>query len=295
MILDSDQARESAAGPAGLQTADTAALELEMPLSTPFASVEWEPSSPPLDPPAPSGSAQRTSSLFLRAVPQSGVEIFAFGRGDDGQLGDSNASDSSVPHQISALLGRDIVSLAASEFHSAAATADGDVYAWGDCDSGQCGSRGLEKILSPTRVEALESVAVALVACGHRHTVTVAEDGAAVAFGSNEFGQLGSVQGAEETKVTRPRAVRAPRNARIARVAAGAAHTLALTSGGQVLSFGDASFGRLGREPGEGPFGASVPVPVLQLWPLGVVQVSCGEAHSAALTVDGAIFTWGEF
>lgn len=32
--------------------------------------------------------------------------------------------------------------------------------------------------------------------------------------------------------------------------------------------------------------------PVSRLWPLGVVQVAAGDAHSAALLVDGRLLTW---
>lgn len=40
------------------------------------------------------------------------------------------------------------------------------------------------------------------------------------------------------------------------------------------------------------PAGAEVLRPVSRLWPLGVVQVAAGDAHSAALLVDGRLLTW---
>lgn len=36
-----------------------------------------------------------------------------------------------------------------------------------------------------------------------------------------------------------------------------------------------------------------MPRPISRLWPLGVVQVACGDAHSAALLADGRVLTWG--
>lgn len=38
---------------------------------------------------------------------------------------------------------------------------------------------------------------------------------------------------------------------------------------------------------------ANVPRPLPSLAALGIVQVACGESHSAALTVHGQILTWG--
>lgn len=43
---------------------------------------------------------------------------------------------------------------------------------------------------------------------------------------------------------------------------------------------------------GNAPTGAEVLRPVSRLWPLGVVQVAAGDAHSAALLVDGRLLTW---
>lgn len=37
----------------------------------------------------------------------------------------------------------------------------------------------------------------------------------------------------------------------------------------------------------------NVPRPIPSLDPLGIVQIACGESHSAALSIDGRLFTWG--
>lgn len=77
---------------------------------------------------------------------------------------------------------------------------------------------------------------------------------------------------------------------RIARAAAGERHSLFLSSSGAVLACGDNSTGTLGL--GDVP-AADAPQQVLPLWPLGVVQVSCGGSHSAAMTLGGRLFTFG--
>ncbi len=53
--------------------------------------------------------------------------------------------------------------------------------------------------------------------------------------------------GEEGANANQPRVLRPIRGAHFARVAAGATHSLALTSSGQVYSFGEGSFGALGR------------------------------------------------
>ena len=35
------------------------------------------------------------------------------------------------------------------------------------------------------------------------------------------------------------------------------------------------------------------PAEIELLWPLGIIQIACGDNHSAALTADGRVFTWG--
>ena len=38
---------------------------------------------------------------------------------------------------------------------------------------------------------------------------------------------------------------------------------------------------------------SKVPRPIPTLAPLGIVQIACGENHSAALAISGRVYTWG--
>ena len=239
-------------------------------------------------PPSPTFSRQ-SSSLLLRDVKRSGVRVFAFGRDDCGQLGLGSASDAAMPQCVEALLGKDVVDLSAAAFHSAAVTSDGELFVSGSNTSGELGVRGVEQVLSPTRVAALENHHVDLVSCGASHTLALVDGGLVAACGLAEYGQLGL--GPTGVSVDHPRVLKGLKGTHIVRVAAGGNHSLALAVDGWVWSMGDCSFGALGRAC-EQP---DVPRPIARLWPLGVVQIACGENHSAALTLDGRVLMWGRW
>jgi alpha-tubulin suppressor-like RCC1 family protein len=72
------------------------------------------------------------------------------------------------------------------------------------------------------------------------------------------------------------------------RVACGAAHTLAGTQEGDVYGFGWNGHSQVAG--GE----TDCLKPMLCLENQGVVRLSCGFAHSAAISSSGSLFTWGE-
>ena len=60
---------------------------------------------------------------------------------------------------------------------------------------------------------------------------------------------------------------------------------------GQVWSWGDGDYGKLGRG---GSDGCKTPKLVEKLQDLDIVKVCCGSQFSVALTKDGQVYTWGK-
>ncbi|KAL3687154.1 hypothetical protein R1sor_013463 [Riccia sorocarpa] len=218
------------------------------------------------------------------------VPVYAWGRGDFGQLGLGDESDRNHPVLVESLVDKDILHVAAGDFHTAFVTGDGELYTTGNNECGQLGAKLLELQLSPIRVAALDTYVITHVACGQNHTVAVTDTGALASWGAAEFGQVGHKEAAGSVDFVQPRIVKGTRELQFARVACGAAHTVALTGSGDVYTFGQGGFGALGHGSKED---ITTPQLVEKLWGLGIVQIACGENHSAALSADGQVFTWG--
>jgi alpha-tubulin suppressor-like RCC1 family protein len=77
---------------------------------------------------------------------------------------------------------------------------------------------------------------------------------------------------------------------RIVSIACGEMHTLLLTDDGLVWSFGNAEDGRLGHGTAHNEL---FPKIVARLRGKRVVQIDAGARHSAAVTADGLLYTWG--
>lgn len=218
------------------------------------------------------------------------IHAYTWGRGDLGQLGLGDENDRSTPALVGDLADRDIIHVALGDCHAAFLTAEGELYTTGNNDSGQLGIGAQGSQLTPVRVAALESRTLTHVACGQAHTVAVTDSGSLVSWGAADSGQLGHKDTAAAISVPLPKVIKGSRDHRFARVACGAAHTVALTGSGEVFTFGQGAFGALGHGNSDN---VTEPKHVEALWALGIVQVACGASHSAALTIDGQVFTWG--
>lgn len=74
------------------------------------------------------------------------------------------------------------------------------------------------------------------------------------------------------------------------RCAAGNYHSVCLASNGEVFTCGEGAYGALGCGNFEN---SSTLGKVPRLLCVGIVQIACGEYHTAALSVDGRTFLWG--
>ena len=66
-------------------------------------------------------------------------------------------------------------------------------------------------------------------------------------------------------------------------------HTAALTKDGEVFTWGDNELGQLGHGDTDE---RTIPTKVASLDGIFIIQISCGEWYTAALTDKGEILTW---
>ncbi|CAH1268469.1 HERC2 [Branchiostoma lanceolatum] len=231
-----------------------------------------------------------SKSLFM--VTAEG-KVYACGEATNGRLGLGISTGTvSVPRQLSSLSQYVVrkVSVHSGGRHAMALTVDGKVFSWGEGDDGKLGHFSRMNCDKPRLIEALKSKRVRDIACGSSHSAAVTSNGELYTWGLGEYGRLGH---GDNTTQLRPKQVKSLAGQRVIQVACGSrdAQTLALTDEGNVYSWGDGDFGKLGRGGSEG---CNQPHPVERLGGQGVIQIECGAQFSLALTKAGQVWTWGK-
>jgi len=153
--------------------------------------------------------------------------VYAWGRGEFGQLGLGHDNNETEPKLIESLAtaGR-VTVLAAGENHSLACLDSGEVYSWGYGQQGQLGhgSSSNEKVPKLVSFFTQRNVAVTQVAAGWRHSLALTTDLHVYSWGHGDKGQLGL----GDTKSSLlPRVVEALLGKEVRQVAAGGSHSLA--------------------------------------------------------------------
>lgn len=178
-----------------------------------------------------------------------------------------------------------VVDVSEGEMYSLALTADGDVYAWGNNEHGELGTRSTESYdASPDRVAGLSSVVD--IAVGHDHALAVTSHGDVYGWGKDRnSGKVG-----DGTTDPRSEPVRVRGLPDVAEVAAGVHHSLALTSDGDVYAWGrNDDKGSLGVDTSD--TAVTKPMRVSDL--SEVTDVAAGFGYSLAVTADGDVYSWG--
>nr|KAE8935046.1 hypothetical protein PF009_g14993 [Phytophthora fragariae] len=139
------------------------------------------------------------------------------------------------------------------------------------------------------------------VACGDHHVVGASEQGYLLTWGDvcetrpRNALVSGDVEAASAMEF--PKVVHSLLHKRIVQVACGASHSFALAEDGDVFSWGVGRSGALGHglNAVEQTFDTvSTPMEVLTLKGRRVVQIACGDMHSAALLASGELLTCGQ-
>eukprot|EP00004_Rigifila_ramosa_P008315 TRINITY_DN1952_c1_g2_i2.p1 TRINITY_DN1952_c1_g2~~TRINITY_DN1952_c1_g2_i2.p1 ORF type:complete len:1460 (-),score=258.05 TRINITY_DN1952_c1_g2_i2:49-4428(-) len=236
-----------------------------------------------------------------------------------GQLGSGSKRNARVPEPASNLQ-ENVVFIAAGAEFTCFLTAGDDLYVSGrvrftgqsdatdisrdgveedqdpDQDPDQGESDFLDRgntSLSPLPTLIAHKMKIRSVVCGHRHTVFINEAGGLYSWGANEHGQLGlgDFLPRDEPTLIDCGIVRG-KTAVLA--SAGARHTVVLLASGELCAWGDNGAKQLGDESFS-VLKTHTPLRVtsVSIADKAVVQLECGESHTAALTEDGMLYLWG--
>ncbi|KAM8827696.1 putative E3 ubiquitin-protein ligase HERC1 isoform 4-T4 [Spinachia spinachia] len=164
------------------------------------------------------------------------------------------------------------------------------VYVWGSNSSHQLAEGTLEKILLPKLTQGFSDAQ--MIEAGQYCTFSVLADGSVKACGKGSYGRLG-LGDSNNQSMPKKLVLEPHRNMKKVSSSKGSdGHTLAITLEGEVFSWGDGEYGKLGHGNS-----ATQKYPKIIQGPLFgkvVVCVSAGYRHSAAVTNDGELYTWGE-
>jgi alpha-tubulin suppressor-like RCC1 family protein len=226
---------------------------------------------------------------------------FASGYNAQGQMGTGFYDSCSVLTPVVLPAGKTFVSATAARYASAFLTNTGEIYTIGDFSFSALGwgPGGQVAWAEPTPINVDKSYfggkTLVQITGGRMHAIGLTEDGEVYSWGiQNASGQLGKGNLVPSTTPASISNSGALAGKTIVAVASGFFHNIALTSEGQLITWGDNSAGQLG-------VGSTVTstVPLLVAATPDMVgkrfcSVAAAGSVSMALTTDGKVFVWGK-
>jgi uncharacterized repeat protein (TIGR02543 family) len=204
--------------------------------------------------------------------------VWAWGRNDNGELGDGTTTQRQLPVEVAGLT--DVVALVNAGYHSLAMKSDGTVWAWGRNSYGESGGGVSADRTTPFQVSIS---GVKAIAAGDHHSIAVKEDGTVWAWGRNTYGTLG-----DGTTTNRVVPVQVIGIDHVKTVVGGTHFNYALKEDGTVWSWGYNNYGQLG----DGTTATKLsPVQVSDL--TDVVSIAAGGYNGTAMQSGGEVWAWG--
>lgn len=228
-----------------------------------------------------------TASTPAWAV-DSTARLWAWGSGTAGAFGDGKNTAAvradAQQNRIRTAGGVTVTGVAAGANHTAALGDDGNIWSWGANTDGQLGNGATTATGTPVKATAVYTDQPVNVTAGDGHILVTGTLGRVVGSGLGTSGEL--------TGTASRTAPAAAGTGQYSQVATGGSHTVAINrANGTVVAWGKNTYGQLGDGT---TTNATAPVAVKGL-PAGVpiVEVAAGAAFSAALDINGNVWTWG--
>lgn len=207
-----------------------------------------------------------------------------------GRRTDATLAPKPTPVPVALPVGRRAISISVGYSHACAVLDDGSARCWGSDGFGQLGDdAALAQQPTPVAVALPSGRRAVAISAGGFHTCALLDDGSAVCWGGDSFGQLGD--DALFAQQPTPAVVALPAGRRAAAIGAGGVHTCALLDDGSAACWGADVQGGLGDDA---PL-ANKATPVAVALPAGrrTTAISAGGSHACAVLDDGSLACWG--
>ena len=220
-------------------------------------------------------TAISTGCYHSLAITSTG-KLYAWGYNAHGQLGDGTTRNRRTPVQVKLPSGDKTSIVAGGCDYSLASTSDG-LFGWGQNDEGQLGNDSTTSTATPVLVPLLfrgtGPGTITSLFAGCDHTTALFSKGGVLAWGNNNAGQLGD---GTTTSSDKPVGVKLPAGVSVKSIASGCFSSLALTTTGSLLAWGENSSGQLGTGS---TANSDLPVPVDL--PPGLLSTGIGSGPGA--------------
>ncbi|RCV07809.1 hypothetical protein SETIT_1G275300v2 [Setaria italica] len=230
-------------------------------------------------------------------------DIFVWGdiQGRMLDRGHLSAANVSLPRLLKSAQILDVQSITCGEKHAAIVTKQGQVFSWGEENSGRLGHKTRDSVSHPKIIDSLSSIPVKAIAFGAKHTCAVSVSGELYEWGEG-IHSLGLWNDQCRRSQWFPhKLISTSDGISVSKIACGQWHTAIISSTGQLFTYGDGTFGVLGHGD---TCCVAQPKEVESLRGLRTKSVACGPWHTAAIVETsgtpksnapgGKLFTWGD-
>ena len=245
---------------------------------------------------------------YKKNIP-SGV-IISFGNNTHNETSHDKYEMLTLPRIIFKLKNKIIDHIYSGWEHNIVLSNKGEIFSFGYNQSYQCAlpNRNLlcrNTINEPTSITNFHNIYGKSISCGIEHSLILSNNNEVYGVGNNEDGVLGI----EDIKLKSFKPIlihfgeKDEYTKKIKQISCGSVHNLALTDDGKVFSWGAAMGGQLGQDEkifmksneGNKNYYLSKPtiISTFMTKKINITKVSCGEAHSIALSNNGNVYSWG--
>jgi alpha-tubulin suppressor-like RCC1 family protein len=220
---------------------------------------------------------------------------WGWGDNEFGQLADGLSGEeqyeSTLPVKVKSSTFTGLYAVTAGSAHSVGLYEWGTLWAWGSNEVDQLGDgkTGAEEPESAAPVVVSQPYSAVAIAAGGYHTLALVEGGTVIAWGDDEYGQLGDNSFKNRDKPTTVKQSTGGTLTGVTAIAAGEDFSLALLNNGTVMAWGADASGQLGE--GLSKSGRPRAYAVKNL--TGVTAIAAGAEHSLALLSNGTVMAWG--